>query len=70
MKFYYLNKNADVNGNHEIHTSECRYLPAEWNRVYIGVFSSCSPAVQEAKKKYPTWKIDGCYFCSNVCHKG
>ena len=63
---YYVNKNAQSNGDHEVHEATCSRCPAEENRIYLGDFSSCGPAVQEAKKHYP--QSNGCYYCSNACH--
>lgn len=63
---YYVNKNAQDNGDHEVHTENCIYLPSSENRKYLGDFSSCSDAVKEAKKTYP--KSNGCKTCSNACH--
>lgn len=67
MKHYYVNKKAQANGDHEVHTSECRYVPTLENRMYLGYFSNCKDAVNEAKKTYK--QSDGCYTCSNECHK-
>lgn len=66
MKKYYVNKNAQTNGDHEVHTSDCRYLPNVENRKYLGEFYYCSSAVTEAKKTYP--QSNGCKTCSNSCH--
>lgn len=65
---YYVNRNAQSNGDHEVHTSECSRLPDATNRLFLGTFSSCGPAVTEAKKTYP--KSNGCYYCSKACHTG
>ncbi len=45
---YYVNKqtNGNPNYNHEVHTEYCRYLPSIENRVYLGIFASCSEAVK------------------------
>ena len=32
MSSYYVNTNAQANGDHEVHTSGCSYLPAPENR--------------------------------------
>lgn len=61
---YYVNNQAQSNGDHEVHVWGCSYFPA--NRMYLGEFSSCGPAVQEAKRYYT--KANGCYFCSRSCH--
>ncbi len=66
MTLYYVNKNAQANGDHEVHKSDCSFMPSSENRVYLGDFSSCRPAVAAAKKIYPT--ADGCYYCSPACH--
>ena len=66
MANYYVNKNAQTNGDHEVHVTGCGHMPAIENRIYLGDFSSCGPAVEQAKKHYP--QSNGCYFCSFVCH--
>jgi hypothetical protein len=66
MARYYVNSNAQDNGDHEVHISGCSFMPAEEHRVYLGDFASCRPAVAAAKKLY--LNADGCYFCSPECH--
>ncbi|TCC96379.1 hypothetical protein EZ449_22355 [Pedobacter frigidisoli] len=66
MKKYYVNKNAQSNGDHEVHDQDCTYLPAVDNRKYLGEFLSCEGAVTEAKKTYS--KSNGCKTCSKPCH--
>lgn len=66
MPRYYVNKNAQDNGDHEVHTTGCDWMPKPENRTYLGEFSSCKPAVTEAKKTYT--KADGCYHCCRDCH--
>lgn len=66
MALYYVNKQAQPNGDHEVHENGCQWMPSLENREYLGDFSSCAPAVAEAKKKYP--KADGCATCSPDCH--
>jgi len=68
MDHYYVNKNAQSNGDHEVHTANCFYLPTIENRLYLGMFSSCGDAVKEAKKTYS--KADGCYYCCRECNRG
>ena len=70
MASYYVNKKAQLNGDHEVHTSECSFLPNSENREYLGVFLHCSGAVAEAKRRHPFWQINGCYYCANACHTG
>ena len=66
MKKYYVNKNAQSNGDHEVHDQYCSNLPSSDHRKYLGEFSSCKEAVKEAKKTYPS--ADGCKICSKECH--
>ena len=68
MARYYVNKNIDDHGNHEVHVHSCAWLPLEHNRIYLGAFLSCGPAKAEAKKIYST--ADGCAHCSPSCHTG
>lgn len=66
MARYYLNDNAQSNGDHEVHREGCSWMPNVGNRTYLGDFQTCSPAVSEAKKYYS--QVNGCYYCSNACH--
>ena len=67
MATYYVNKDAQKNGDHEVHTSTCSFVPSVSNRLYLGTFDNCRDAVKEAKKTYSN--VDGCYYCSKDCHK-
>jgi len=66
MAQYYLNRNAQPTGEHEVHTSICPFLPALSNRIYLGEFINCADAVKEARKYYNN--VDGCYYCCPACH--
>jgi len=66
MPIYYVNKNAQSNGDHEVHTADCSYLPEPENRLKLGYFTNCRDAVNAAKRYYST--ADGCYHCSPECH--
>lgn len=66
MKKYYVNKNAQHNGDHEVHADDCIYLPKAENITYLGEFSSCIGAVVTAKNIYST--TNGCKTCSDLCH--
>jgi hypothetical protein len=63
---YYVNKNSQSNGDHEVHTETCRFFSFMVSKQYLGDFSSCKDAVTEAKKFYLT--ADGCATCSPLCH--
>jgi len=66
MARYYVNRNAQTNGDHEVHRDGCTVMPHPDNRLYLGEFTSCRPAVVEARRHYP--QSNGCYFCSRECH--
>lgn len=63
---YYVNKNAQSNGDHEVHTATCSFLPESGNRIYLGDYTACSPAVTKAKQHYT--QSNGCFYCSRACH--
>ncbi len=69
MSKYYVNKNAQDNGDHEVHTNGCNWMPDPENRIYLGDFTSCEPAVAEAKREHYS-QSNGCYYCSRPCHTG
>jgi len=66
MPIYYVNKKEQSNGDHEVHESNCPFLPIPENRKYLGEFKNCWEAVAEAKKYYD--QVNGCYHCSKECH--
>lgn len=65
-KRFYVNKNAQANGDHEVHEYGCSYLPLEHNRIYLGLHNNCKTAVTKAKDYYN--QVNGCYYCSKPCH--
>lgn len=64
MTRYYVNKNAQSNGDREVHSEGCSYMPS--SRIDLGLFNNCQDAVRAAKKHYP--QSNGCYWCSRECH--
>lgn len=66
MKKYYVNDIAQTNGDHEVHHEDCQNLPSVLNRTYLGLFSACKSAVDEAKKRHR--QVNGCKTCSRECH--
>ncbi len=66
MAKYYVNKNAQSNGDHEVHKEGCSWLPKTENRIYLGEHTGCKSAVRKAKDYYD--QVNGCYYCSNECH--
>ena len=64
---YYVNKNAQPTGEHEIHKSTCLWLPDMENRLYLGEFDNSYDAKKAAKKYYRN--VDGCFYCCPEIHK-
>lgn len=67
MKSYYVNRNSQSSGDHEVHRSDCVWLPNHENRIYLGEFSNCRDAVAKAKRDYFN-KADGCAYCCKEAH--
>lgn len=66
MARYYVNKNAQANGDHEVHTTGCPTPADPINRLDLGEHLTCHSAVRAAKKIYP--QSDGCANCCPNCH--
>jgi hypothetical protein len=56
MYRYYINKNAQTNGAHEVHRLGSRFLPKSEHRVSIGFFNNIQDAIKEALKTHPSSK--------------
>lgn len=67
---YYFNNTVDQNGKHEVHAEYCRRMPKKENRTYIGEFTNCDGAIEQAKIDFPDQEFDGCFFCCRNCHQG
>ena len=59
---FYVNKNPQSNGEHEIHKQGCSHMPLPENRVYLGKFFNSEAAIAKAREIYPS--INGCYYCT------
>lgn len=64
MARYVVNKQAQANGDHEVHKEGCQWWPSQ--RDELGDHASCYSAVTAAKQKYRT--ANGCATCSSACH--
>ena len=49
MPSYYVNRNAQLNGDHEVRRPGCAYFPNPENAGYLGEHRFCYTAVIEAK---------------------
>lgn len=70
MPKFVINKNAQNNGDHEVHnaTTGCQYMPSAGSQIDLGFHPDCRGAVAVAKKTWPTERINGCYYCCRPCH--
>ena len=68
MPDYYVNKKAQIKGDHEVHESTgCPHPANVENREDLGWHASCFSAVTEAKRRgYAS--ANGCAYCSPACH--
>ncbi|HJV86402.1 MAG TPA: hypothetical protein VJ698_13085 [Noviherbaspirillum sp.] len=65
MASYYVNRQPESNGDHEVHREDCSRLPSAEHREFLGDFVSCYGAMAEALRSYPT--ANGCAECSAQC---
>ena len=73
MSNYYLNLNAQSNGEHEVHKENCYYYymyRAGYNFELLGAFNNEIEAVKYARIKHPTFTIDGCAYCCPAANRG
>lgn len=66
MDKYYVNKNAQKNGDHEVHKEGCIWMPTIYNRISVGNWSKCSSAVIFSKLYFV--QSNGCAYCCRECH--
>lgn len=69
MPNYCVNRDAQANGDHEVHdVGSCHHLPEPQNRLDLGWHSDCRGAVRKAKETYA--QSNGCYYCCPDCNTG
>ena len=66
MPHYYVNKNPQPTGEHEVHRAGCDWMPKPENRIFLGDYATCGPAKKAALVYYDN--VDGCAHCSPACH--
>lgn len=67
MQAYYVNRNEQETGEHEVHKYGCYRMPQLQNKIFLGYFLNAKDAVREAKRYYNN--VDGCYYCCSEAHK-
>lgn len=70
MSRFIVNRNAQPNGDHEVHnaTLGCGHMPLPANQIDLGEHASCAGAVSQARRTWANNRINGCYYCCNACH--
>ena len=70
MEKYYVNKNAQNDGYHEVHNldkeKDCHNPADSDNRRDLGEHLNCTSALIKARTYYK--KVDGCKDCAPKCH--
>ncbi len=69
MPKFCVNKNAQENGDHEVHVEGAgACMPDPENQLDLGIHASCHTAVAKAKETYS--QSNGCAFCCPACNTG
>jgi len=66
MAEFYIEINAQPNGDHVVHRSDCSMLPAKDGISYLGSISTCTSAVKKAAERFK--QVNGCPQCASTCH--
>ena len=71
MPYYCVNRNAQPNGEHEVHdvSNGTWCLPIQASRFDLGYHANCTSAVQEAARRGIA-QVNGCRWCASACHTG
>jgi hypothetical protein len=64
---YFVNRNSQINGKHEVHKESCFFLSIEKNRISLGLFCNAQDALKKAKEIYPAAEV--CSFCTGKGEK-
>lgn len=67
MNKFFINKNAQPSGEHEVHREDCPWMFFIKETIYLGEFSSCADALCAAQRFYSN--VDGCKRCCPKCHR-
>lgn len=64
MYHFYVDEISTHSGKHRVHKLGCSCMKLD--RIYLGEFSSCKNAMEEAKKIYK--EVKGCHHCCRECY--
>jgi len=64
---YYVNTQAQANGDHEVHQATgCPTPAAPQHQRDLGEHTGCQSAVRAARQHYS--QVNGCAYCASACH--
>ena len=66
MAEFYVEINAQENGDHMVHNANCSHLPAQDVIRYLGSISHCASALKKAGERFK--QVNGCPHCAVTCH--
>jgi hypothetical protein len=66
MPSFFVNRNPQITGDHDVHRLGCSQLPSHSTRQFLGEFLTCHIAIAEAKRFYP--RSSGCNICLPECY--
>lgn len=66
MAEFYVEVNAQSNGDHVVHKADCDHLPGKEAIQYLGAISNCNSALKKAAQLFR--QVNGCTYCATTCH--
>jgi len=66
MAEFYVEINAQTNGEHVVHRADCTQLPSKETIRYLGSIASCTSALKKAAESFR--QVNGCPHCATTCH--
>jgi hypothetical protein len=66
MAEFYVEINAQANGEHIVHFADCSLLPAKDTISYLGSIASCTSAIKKAAERFK--QVNGCPQCAAGSH--
>lgn len=61
-KNFYVCILKNEKGGHTIHKYDCPWIPLPEDKIYLGNYSNCISAVEEAKRR-GYQPVNGCKYC-------
>ena len=66
MAEFYIETNAQPNGDHIVHNAACSLLPAKDSIRYLGSIASATSAMKRAAESFK--HVNGCPQCTTASH--